>query len=348
MLWGLLNEGRDVDLFRRLNDTAHACDSSRLTIYAENKPEEGAPLGTIHVPDVLGLNYKVPHLDELRPLLEGMKVLNSEHSNANIAERFDKEGVLIEDWVENELWQIGNIARDIDEFDKRDWIAGSALWCMHDYGTDYGPVWPMHESGVIDAWRLPKACAHYLRARWLDTPYISILGHWTWPGHEGQPKRVVVVCNAPEVELYLGAQSFGSQRGSTIFEWEVPYRPGVLKAVGKYDRSANGANLRTANEPVGLSMELLPNELPANGTDISLVTAMVVDGAGLRVPNYKANVRFRLDGDATFMGLGGKSEVQVRKGMGRIPLRAGRSSGPVYITARCEDLPEADATLVLR
>ena len=239
IFWGLLNEGRSYDLFKSLHETAHRHDPWRMTVYAENEPEKGMELGTVHIPDVIGLNYKVPHLDELREVLKGIRLINSEHSNANIDERGGKE---LYDHSENELWQMEKVLYDINEFSKREWMAGSALWCMHDYGTDYEPTWPMHESGVFDAWRVPKSAAWGIRARWAGEPFVRILGHWTWPGWDGRDRQAVVVSNCADVELFLNDASLGTLSGEVDFRWDVAYQPGTLRAVAK---AADGRSLCT-------------------------------------------------------------------------------------------------------
>ena len=350
IFWGLLNEGRSYDLFKSLHETAHRHDPWRMTVYAENDPEKGMELGTVHIPDVIGLNYKVPHLDELREVLKGIRLINSEHSNANIDERGGKE---LYDHSENEIWQMEKVLYDIGEFSKREWMAGSALWCMHDYGTDYEPTWPLHESGVFDAWRLPKSAAWGIRARWASEPFVRVLGHWTWPGWEGREREVVVASNRPEVELFLDGASLGKITGEVDFRWRVPYQKGTLRAVAK---APDGAELvheiRTAGPAVAVRVEALHDKLPANGTDVTLVTATIIDPHGTSIPGAERVVSFsaELDGEpggATFHGLGGMYGLVTRNGQGRIALRAGTKPGALKITAISSALKGAETTIRL-
>ena len=351
ILWGLLNEGRSNALFQTLNDTARRCDPWRLTIYADNRPEEGMKLGTVLIPDVLGLNYKVPHLDELRETLKGLKLTNTEHTNANTGERRKPDGTLFTD-AESEIWQVERIFHDLDEFDKREWMAGSTLWCMHDYGTDYEPVWPLQKSGVFDTWRIPKPAAHAIRARWTKEPFLRIAQHWTWPGSEGKPQTVFVFSNAEAVELRLNGRSLGTQTQSEKprsegFVWEVPYEPGTLVALGKHSGGELRDERRTAGEPAEVRLESLAAELPANGTDITLLTVTIVDKSGTHVPSADLAVSFRAEGDATFFGLGGHPEVRTRSGVGRIVLRAGQTPGPVKIIAESAGLKAGSGTVTM-
>ena len=350
IFWGLLNEGRNRDLFQALHNTAHRHDPWRMTVYAENEPAEGLKLGTVQIPDVIGLNYKVPHLDELREQLVGIKLINSEHSNANIDERGGKE---LYSTSENELWQMEKVLYDINEFSKREWLAGSALWCMHDYGTDYEPTWPMHESGVFNGWRIPKAAAWGIRARWSTDPFVRILGHWTYPGMEKYEIEVVVVSNCNEVELFLNDTSLGAKKSSVDFRWSVPYAEGTLRAVSRPgDGSEHTHEILTAGAARAVKLETLADELPANGTDITLLTATIVDANGTPIPDAQRIVSFSAEldgvaGGADFFGLAGGYGLTTRNGHGRIVLRAGTTPGTLKINAISSALKGAELTMQL-
>jgi beta-galactosidase len=347
IIWGLLNEGRNRELFQMLHDTAHECDPYRATSYAENEPDEGLKLGTVNIPDVLGLNYKVPHLDELREQLPGFCLANSEHSNANIGEL---PGADLAEWVDNELWQVDRVLHDLDEFEKREWLAGSALWCMHDYGTDYEPVWPKHESGSWDGYRAPKLSAYGIRAKWNPEPLVKIATHWTWSESEGDTREVRVIANTASVELFLNGRSLGSKSADDGFAWDVAYEPGELKAVGTGDVVDV---VKTAGAPVATMVEVMDSEMEANGTDVTIITASIVDADGVICPTERCPVSFFVsidgeEGGADFFGIGGYAGLQCRKGQGRIILRAGRESGTLTIRAEAPKInDEGEATITL-
>ena len=336
ILWGLLNEGRNRTLFQGLHETAHRCDPWRLTVYAENAPDEGKELGTVNIPDVLGLNYKVPHLDELRELLPDLCLMNTEHSNANIDELAGEEH---NSYVQNQLWQADKVMSDIAEFEKREWIAGSALWCFHDYGTDYEPTWPMHESGVFDAWRTPKLAAQALKAHWNPEPMVHIANHWTYPGMKDHPLPVRVYSNMETVELYLNETSLGVRGADEGFEWSVPWKAGELLAIG---RSEGGAEVRdrrlTAGLRAGIELELSEHHIPADGASIALLTARIVDGNGVPLPTIETPVSLKVyqndtEGGATIVGIGGLNGGMTRLGALRVAVRAGTTPGRVIIVA---------------
>jgi len=340
ILWGLLNEGRSRGLFEQLNDVAHGCDPTRPTVYADNRPEEGKELGTVFVPDVLGINYKTPHLVEIREMLPELKVLSSEHTNADHAERGK---------LDTELAQIDKLKDSLDRIEAQRFMAGSALWSMHDYGTDYEPVWPIQHSGILDAYRLPKEAYQSLKIRWARERMIHICGHWTWPGHEGKQRTVTVLTNCDTIELYVNGRSLGIRRGENPSLWDVEYEPGTLTAIGRDVGDAVGpeisAALTTARAADALVLEVSDDRLLANGADCTEVTVRVVDKFGVVVPQAREEAVFSVDGPAHIRGIGGEPKTQLAAGVGRIIVQATDTPGDVTITAAYEALIEAVVTL---
>jgi len=94
-------------------------------------------------------------------------------------------------------------------------------------------------------------------------------------------------------------------------------------------------------------IQTLDESLPANGTDITLVTVSVVDVHGTPVPAAEAEVRFSVAGGGTFFGLYGNASVSTRNGVGRIAYRSARKKGTVRITASADGLAPASVELKL-
>ena len=68
---------------------------------------------------------------------------------------------------------------------------------------------------------------------------VHLLPHWNWTGKEGQPIKVWVHSNATEVELFCNGKSQGKKAMPHLghLEWDVPYEPGALEAIGTKDGS---------------------------------------------------------------------------------------------------------------
>jgi len=329
ILWGLLNEGRSASLFHTLNETAHRQDSTRLTVYAENKPDRGKQLGTTSIPDVLGINYKLPHVDGIRALLPDAKLFSSEHTNADATVRGN---------FELEMKQAERISSDLDIIEAHGYMAGSALWSMHDYGTDYEPVWPVQHSGILDIYRIPKEAYYCMKSRWTTSPFVHIAGHWTWTGDEGKNKTVTVWSNCDEVELFLNDRSLGARQGKRVLEWSVPFEPGVLKAVGRAAAGPASDTLTTTEPPTRLELSGEPTVLAADGFSVSVITARIVDENGNTVPSAGHVITFAVQGNATIRGIGGKSQSTAAAGLARIIAQSGLAPDDITVTGTAAGL----------
>ncbi len=323
IVWGLFNEGRSLDLFERLHGIASKLDPARPTVYAENSPDEGLKLGTTGVPEVLGLNYSTEKLAEIHATLPDKPLFSSEYAAASGGTRKD---------LERQLSQIAEIKKQLDPIEAQPFMAGHTLWSMHDYSTDYWGGWPVHHSGVLDAWRLPKDGWFYMQTRWQAKPVVHICGHWTWPGEEGKTRTVTVLSNCPNVELFLNGTSLGTRTTENPAQWEVPYAPGELRAVGNNADLRAEDSLRTAGAPATLQLECSAPQLQAGSADAVEITAKVLDAAGVVVPINDTPVTFSVETPGILRGVGGAPSCTLEMGIGRMILQA--TSAPATLTVK--------------
>jgi beta-galactosidase len=336
VLWGLLNEGRSKTLFERLHRVAKECDPTRPTVYAENHPAEGKERGSVFVPDVLGLNYRLEELDAIRADLPGLKLVSSETTNYEHRRRGD---------VAQDIGQVKRFKAETDIVEERGYMAGMALWSMHDYGTDYELSWPIQNSGVFDDYRLPKGGYWFLRARWSAEPAVRIIGHWNWAGREGQTIAVLVCSNGDSLELLLNGTSLGVKTDKLLAQWDVPYEPGVLRAVASCGGTTVEHRLCTAGAPAALRIESADDTLVADGSDVAEITVTVVDKDGNPVLTEEGHAVFRVEGPAVVRGIAGIPCTRVLGGIGRILVQATTVPGTVLVRAAYRGLPEAVITL---
>jgi len=323
ILWGLFNEGRSRELFQRLHDAAHEEDPSRPTIYAENNPEKGIALETVRIPDVLGINYEIERLDEVRAMFSDRRLLSSEHANSTTHD--------LTDW-HRLAEQSDRINAELDVLDARQWMAGSALWSMHDYGTDYEPSWPIQRSGALDECRRPKDSFHLLCARWRKEPVVHIEGHWN-PIADVPTRRVRVYTNCERVSLRLNGRDLGERTEGLIRTWEVAYEPGCLEAVGIKDGVEARHELRTHGEPAMLILETNAVELAGPG-DACWVTARLLDADGAPVLTGQHDVEFAAAGPVIIRGVGGGACATSIRGIARIAVQAVEGDGEAILKAR--------------
>ena len=119
---------------------------------------------------------------------------------------------------------------------------GQFLWAGQDY---LGEPTPYHTKnsyfGHVDTAGFPKDSYFIIQAAWTDyriVPMIHLFPYWDFS--PGQVIDVRVCSNAPGVELFLDERSLGKVSLTTrrVADWQVPYRPGVLRAVA-YDDDGN-------------------------------------------------------------------------------------------------------------
>ena len=334
ILWGLLNEGRSRALFERLQAVAKEADPSRPTVYADNRPEEGKELGTVDVPDVVGINYKIPHIDDIRAALPELKLLSSEHTNWCVV-----RGNLAE-----EVEGARRIGHDIDAIEVRPFMAGAALWSMHDYGTDYAVSYPIQRSGLLDEYRLPKETYYLAASKWRLEPMVHLCGHWTWPQDAGRMRPVTVIHNCDSVELFVNGQSVGKSAEPWIADFEVAYEPGMLVAVGWKGPDTVEAQVGTAGAPAALRATSLTDVLVADGADATEITVRIVDEEGEVVP-ITCEVGFAIKGPGAIRGIAGNPWTRVVDGVGRIIVQATNEEGTIQVTAQYPNVTSSEVSL---
>ena len=191
---------------------------------------------------------------------------------------------------------------------------------------------------------------------------LHLRGHWTFPGHEGDPLTVVAYSSCERVRLYLDGAEIG-ERPTTraeryTAEFAVPYAPGELRAVG-LDRDGNPVAehvLRTAGAPAALSLAADRIALRASRDDLAFVDVSVVDARGEEVPSAAHPVRVTVSGAGELAALGSADPLDVSSLRGPVA-RAWRgalqavvrplllSRGPITLRAEADGLAPAEVTL---
>jgi beta-galactosidase len=323
ILWGLLNEGRDLALFQRLHAAAREEDTSRPTIYAENHPEKGLALGTVWVPDVLGINYEIYRLDEVRGMFPDRRLLSSEH--ANVTTFYPAS-------ADHCARQVDAINRELDILDSKPWIAGSALWSMHDYGTDYEVSRPVQRSGALDEYRRPKESFHLLCARWRQDAFVHIEGHWN--PIPGVPKRTVrVYTNCDSVTLRLNGRALGGRSDGFIRIWELDFEPGSLQVEGMKDGVLAAHEVRTHGRPANVILAANAAGLDGPG-DGCWLTAFLLDDDGAPVLTGQYEVEFLCSGPLRIRGVGGATTARTTRGVARVAVTMTEGRGEATACAR--------------
>jgi beta-galactosidase len=149
------------------------------------------------------------------------------------------------------------------------------------------------------------------RAFFSAEPFIHISPHWNRPGREGEVMNAIAYTNCHQAELFLNEQSLGRKEVDPIemASWEVPYAPGVLRAVGFNEgKQCAETIIETTGPAVSLGLEIHPSMhavcIPADGQFAIPVTVFALDSSARRVPDSADFVTFTIDGPGRIIGVG--------------------------------------------
>jgi beta-galactosidase len=87
-------------------------------------------------------------------------------------------------------------------------------------------------------------------------------------------------------------------------EWDVPYEPGTLKAMGTKDgKVVSTVEVSTTGEPSAIRLTVDRAEIAADRRDVAHITVEVLDGQGRVVPAADNEIAFVVEGEGKLIGL---------------------------------------------
>jgi beta-galactosidase len=327
-----------AQVLRRLLDLFHREDPTRpVTTGNDNIAADGRPatLEFLNALDIVGYNY-VDRWRERRELFAEQdrhdhpdwKMIGTE--SGSIFQSFDEKYSLGDDpKVVRPNYTSGMLQAERlwKWIEMRDYFAGNFMWTGIDYLGE--STWPFKgfASGALDITGHPKDAYYLYQSLWTDKPVLRLFPHWNWPGREGQVIPVLAYSSCNIVELFLNGRSLGEKRlefpaqgtaggwntyalprvypttSDLHLSWDVPYEPGVLKAVGKRrdGTAACGAEVRTAGRPAALRLPADRDTVTTGMGDVAHVSFEIVDSAGTVVPVADNVVRFAITGGSVLM-----------------------------------------------
>ena len=367
--WALQGDSRGARIATTLAHLVRRLDPSR-PVTAAMDFHWGA--GIALALDVQGCNYERPdrpdtNLDTLHQRFPDRPVMGSE-----VASTYCTRGIYVAD--DERGYRTGY---DVDHpgygataegwwtrFAARPHLAGGFVWTGFDYRGEPSPYkWPCISShfGIMDTCGFPKDNYYYYRAWWGDRPVLHLFPHWNWPGREGQDIAVWVHSNLERVELLVDGRSLGSQPVTRYrhLSWNVAYAPGTLEARGyRGSELVQRAVRETTGVPVQIALAADRSSLAADGEDVAVITASVVDARGRAVPTASNEIAFRVSGAGALIGVGNgdPSSHEADKGTTRrlfsglcaAFVQAGRQAGPLRIEATSAGLAAAAVEIECR
>jgi beta-galactosidase len=247
---------------------------------------------------------------------------------------------------------------------ENDYWLGGFIWTGFDYRGEPTPYkWPNISShfGMMDVCGFPKNIYYYYQSWWTDQDVLHISPHWNWKGKEGQKINIWINSNADNVELYLNGKSLGKKtmKRNSHLEWDVPYKPGVLKAVGYRGSKKIISQVQTTGLAYQLKLSPSKKILLADGRDAVVINVSVLDKAGLEVSDAMNLINFKLNGDAQIIGVGngdpssheedkcadGNWKRKLFNGHCQLIIQAGKIAGNITVEAQSYKLLPAQQVI---
>ncbi len=198
-------------------------------------------------------------------------------------------------------------------------------------------------------------CDNFYRekALWTVEDSLKIVGHWTYPGKEGQVLPVKIYANTKEVELFLNGTSLGKKtvdEKTALVTYDVAYESGTLKAVGV---TASGKvledTLLTAGEAVKAVLWQenggILHATRANGQDVAILSVALADEKGVLLPDAPDHlVEFKVVQGAKFLAVGSGNrgdhaswkipQIKMYKNKAQVYVEANADTDPIVVEAK--------------
>ena len=248
------------------------------------------------------------------------------------------------------------------------WNMGGFIWTGFDYRGEPTPFqWPNINShfGILDMCGFPKNIYYYYQSWWTKKDVLHISPHWNWPGKEGQNIDVWVNSNMEQVELFHNGKSLGKKQMplNGHLNWQVPYQPGKLEAVGEKAGRTVRTFVETTDAPYEIVLTPDRTEMMADGRDATVINVTVKDKSGREVPDVNLPVQFLLNGDARIIGVGNGDpsshepdqyttgqpwKRSLFGGKCQVIVQAGRSKGSFELSGSATGLKSGMTTVQMR
>jgi beta-galactosidase len=87
-------------------------------------------------------------------------------------------------------------------------------------------------------------------------------------------------------------------------QWDVPYEPGTLRAVGtKNGSTVSTAEISTTGEPAAVQLSADRTRIKADRRDVAHIAVEIRDGQGRVVPGADNEITFDLQGEGKIIGV---------------------------------------------
>ncbi|MGQ1910330.1 glycoside hydrolase family 2 protein [Marinifilum sp. RC60d5] len=241
-------------------------------------------------------------------------------------------------------------------------MVGIISWTAHAYYT-FHPTHPKYKSmkdrtrsGAMTIFRQPKKGLLWYPSEMRKEPYLHIEEDW-----KANTNALNIYSNADEVELFVNGKSIAKQKpmsDSIYVGLDHPpflftvnkFEAGELKAIGyKGGKEYVSKIIRTPEKSKSLRIVLdtVGRKFEADGSDILVAYAQVVDKNGTLVRDSVGEVSFSISGPASIYG--DKAGINanpmfIETGEAPVLIQAGTTPGQIKLTAKSKGLKSASVT----
>lgn len=241
-------------------------------------------------------------------------------------------------------------------------MTGIISWTAHAYYTfhpthaKYKSMKDRTRSGAMTIFRQPKKGLLWYPSEMRKEPFLHIEQDW-----KKDIKILEVYSNADEVELFVNGESYLRQTPSSDsvyigldhppYHFQISnYEAGELKAVGYKDgKEFVSQTIRTPGKAKKLQLiiDTIGRKFEADGSDILVAYARVLDNNGTWVKDSVGEVSFSITGPAKIYGNDANINANpmfIETGEAPILIQAGTNPGKITLRAKSKGLKSATAT----
>lgn len=316
-LWSIGNEEAEI----QQNSTGKRMALHLMAVQKKLDPYRtstyGADLGIEYngineVIPVRGFNYRVSHVQDYHKAHPEQAILGTEMGSTVMTRGAYKTDSLRGYVIDQDSvypWWAGTAEQWWQLTADEPWVMGGFVWTGLDYRGEPTPFqWPNVNShfGMMDLCGFPKNIYYYYKSVWTDQPVVHIGQQWNRNRPLGTKVNVWVYGNTRTVELLLNGKSLGEKKMPKYghLEWDVPYEPGVLKAVARNGNQVIIDSIVTSGQAMDLGVKVSSNKIQADGEDLSIIDLTALDELGLFVADADDEVDFYLEGPGRILGFG--------------------------------------------